>query len=43
MNYEIDKTENDWNNMYIILNPKQLKNIKIVDKDEIIIYDETYI
>ena len=34
---EMDKIENDLNNMYIIFNPKELKNIKIIDDDDKII------
>ena len=41
MNYEIDKIENDLNNMYIIFNPKKLKNIKIIDDDDKIIIEDS--
>lgn len=40
MNYSIDKKENDLKNMYIIFNPKKLSNIKIIDDDENIVYEE---
>ena len=40
MNYEIDKIENDLKNMYIIFNPKKLTNIKVVNDDDNIVYDE---
>ena len=43
MNYEIDKTTNDLKNMYIIFNPKKLDNIKIVDEENNIIYNESNI
>ena len=43
MNYEIDKTENDLKNMFVIFNPKQLDNIKIVDEENDIIYNESNI
>ena len=41
MNYEIDKIENDLKNMYIIFNPKKLKNIKIIDDDDKIIIEDS--
>ena len=40
MNYEIDKIENDLKNMYIIFNPKKIKNIKIIDDDDKIIVED---
>lgn len=43
MNYEIDKTENDLKSMFIIFNPKKLDNIKIVDEENNIIYNESNI
>ena len=43
MNYEIDKTENDLKNMFIIFNPKKIDNIKIVDEENNIIYNESNI
>ena len=43
MNYEIDKTENDLKNMFIIFNPKKIDNIKIVDEVNDIIYNESNI
>ena len=43
MNYEIDKIENDLKNMYIIFNPKKIKNIKIIDDDDKIIVEDSNI
>ena len=41
MNYEIDKIENDLKNMYIIFNPKKIKNIKIIDDDDKLIVEDS--
>ena len=40
MNYEIDKIENNLKNMFIIFNPKKLTNIKVIDDNDNIVYDE---